>query len=116
VALVAPQKRLRLVAKGLGEQPLDILGAGDPLGDVFSAYCVRTGGRETCHCSRFSSCAFSPAAGGTGAKLSCSEAAGDPDCTAAAPCAGVPAGTCVDGDGCCLVACTPGSDDDCKKS
>jgi hypothetical protein len=86
VAVVKPGKLLKLVGKGLGDVPLDILGGGDPgSGGVATAYCVTNGAGENCHCSSFSGCAWKSIAGGTGAKLVCKTGGGDPACTAGTP-------------------------------
>jgi hypothetical protein len=83
VAVVKPGRLLKLVGRGLGDAPLALLAAGSPLpGGVRTAYCIRNGGVETCHCSHFTDCAFTPVAGGTGAKLVCRDGGGDPSCAA----------------------------------
>jgi hypothetical protein len=85
VAVIKPGKLLKLVGKGLGDEPLDILGAGDPAGPVQTAYCVTNGAEEHCHCSEFTGCAWKSIAGGTGAKLVCKAGTGDAGCSAVAP-------------------------------
>lgn len=88
VAVIKPMKLLKLVGKGLGDAPLDILGAGDPgAGGVQTAYCVTNGGEENCHCSAFTGCVYRSIAAGTGAKLVCKE--GTPDDACPAACFGV---------------------------
>jgi hypothetical protein len=83
VVVIKPGKLLKLVGKGLGDTPLDILGAGDPgMGGVQTAYCVTNGLEKNCHCSEFTACAFKLIAGGTGAKLVCQEGIGDGSCPA----------------------------------
>jgi hypothetical protein len=50
VGVVKPGKLLKLVGKGLGDVPLDILTAGDPgAGGVHTAYCVTNAGEAFCH-------------------------------------------------------------------
>jgi hypothetical protein len=80
VAVVKPGKLLKLVGKGLGDEPFDILGAGAPLGSVRTQYCVTNGGAENCHCSEFTGCAYKLLAGDTGAKLVCKTGTGDATC------------------------------------
>jgi hypothetical protein len=80
VAVIKPGKLLKLVGKGLGDTELDILGAGNASGPVYTAYCVTNGAEENCHCSRFTGCILKSIAGGTGAKLVCKSGTGD-DCT-----------------------------------
>jgi len=83
VAVIKPGKLIKLVGKSIGVTPLDILGAGDPAGSVFTAYCVNNEGEQNCHCSEFTGCAHKGIAGGTGAKLVCKTGVGDPACQAA---------------------------------
>jgi len=85
VAVIKPGKLLKLVGKGLGDSAIDVLGAGDPLGSVYTAYCVDNAGELSCHCSEFTGCIYKSIAGGTGAKLVCKTGAGDVGCTAIAP-------------------------------
>jgi len=83
VAVVKPGKLLKLVGRGRGDEPLDILTAGDPgAAGVRTAFCLANGDEEHCHCSIFPGCAYKPIAGGTGAKLVCRKGAGDPLCLA----------------------------------
>jgi hypothetical protein len=87
VAVIKPDKLLKLVGKSLGDEPLDILGAGDPgLDGVQTAYCVLSGTQTNCHCSTFSGCVHKPIAGGTGAKLVCRTGGGDATCSAVPAC------------------------------
>jgi hypothetical protein len=85
VALIKPGKLLKLVGKGLGDLPLDVLGGGDPSGPVTTAFCVDNDGEESCHCSAFTGCAYKLIAGGTGAKLVCKTGVGDAGCSALEP-------------------------------
>ena len=103
VAVVKPGKLLRLVAKGTGDTPLDILAAGPPPAGVLTSYCVTNGGDETCHCSEFPTCTWKSIAGDTGAKLVCKGGVADPSCRPAVvdpilPQATAPCPTIVDGD------------------
>jgi hypothetical protein len=83
VAVIKPGKLLKLVAKGLGDVPLDVFGGGDPgTGGVRTAYCVTNGQEKNCHCSDFTGCAYKLIAGGTGAKLACKTGTGDVACSA----------------------------------
>jgi len=85
VAVIKPARLLKLVGKGLGGTPLDILGAGDPAGPVRTAYCVTNDGQEFCHCSEFTGCRFKLIGGATGAKLACKTGSGDGPCSALTP-------------------------------
>lgn len=86
VTVIKPSKILKLVGKGLGDVPLDILGAGDPNpGTVETAYCVTNDGETNCHCSTFSGCTYKSIAAGTGAKLVCKNGTGDAGCAALGP-------------------------------
>lgn len=85
VGVIKPAKLVKVVGKGLGDTPFDVLAAGDPLGPVHTAYCVTNAGAETCHCSTFGACAFKSIAAGTGAKLVCKVGAADAGCAALAP-------------------------------
>jgi hypothetical protein len=88
VAVIKPGRLLRLVGKGLGDVPVDVLGAGDPLGPVQTAFCVDNADEEHCHCSEFTGCAYRSIAGGTGAKLVCRTGTGDGACAAIRPVCG----------------------------
>lgn len=84
VATIKPGKLLKVVSKGPGDTPIDIVGAGDPgAGTLYVSYCVVNYGEEFCHCSAFSDCAYRLIGGGLGAKLSCRLGAADPACHAA---------------------------------
>ena len=83
LAVVKSGTLLKVVGKGLGDEPIDLLAGGDPeLDGIRTAYCITNAGDERCHCTHFTGCAFSPVAGGTGAKLVCRAGAGDPACAA----------------------------------
>lgn len=77
VVVVKPGKILKLVAKGLGEEPFDVLAAGAPTGSVHAQLSVWNGGEEYRHCAMFTGCAYKLIAGGTGAKLVCKNGAPD---------------------------------------
>ena len=86
VAVIKPDKLLKLVGKGLGDTPFDIMGGGDPNpGTVSTAYCVTNDGETNCHCSTFTGCAYKLIAGDTGAKLVCKTGTADGGCAAAPP-------------------------------
>jgi hypothetical protein len=84
VTVVKPGRLIKLVAKSLGDDPLDLSLAPDPT--VFAAYSVTNGNETHRHCTQFSSCAYSPIGGGAGRKLVCKKSsAGDPACQAVPP-------------------------------
>jgi hypothetical protein len=86
VGVVKPGKLLKLVGKGLGDVPLDVLAGGDPgAGGVRTAYCVTNGAEEHCHCSDFTACTYKAIAGDSGAKLVCKTGTGDAACGAVPP-------------------------------
>jgi hypothetical protein len=86
VAVIKPGKLLKLVGLGLGDTPIDILGAGapstQPVGAVVTAYCVDNGADTICHCSAFPECSYQMIAADTGAKLVCKNGVADTDCAA----------------------------------
>jgi hypothetical protein len=82
VVVVKPTKLVKLVAKGLGDEALDVLTAGDPAGPVYTAFCVANDGETNCHCSELTSCIWKKIAGDTGAKLVCKGGTGDATCQA----------------------------------
>lgn len=53
LALIKPGKLLKLVGKGLGDDPLDILAQGAPQGLGHAIYAVANGGEESVHCTVF---------------------------------------------------------------
>jgi hypothetical protein len=75
VAAIKPQKLAKLVAKSLGDLPVDIFGAGDPgAAGITAVYTVRNDDVTTRMCTLFdvvsgSSTTYKLIAGGTGAKL-----------------------------------------------
>jgi len=82
VAVVKPTLVARIVGKGLGEEPLDVLAAGPPPGSVFASFEVTNDTERHRHCSELTSCAWTSIAGGTGAKLVCRGGVPDPLCQA----------------------------------
>ena len=120
VALMKSGKLLKLVGKGLGDDPLDLLGAGAPVGSVQTAYVVGDGGLfGNTYCSEFSGCLFKEIAGGTGRKLVCKGGLPDATCGAIGAhsvcCEGFPPfTTCMAAfsvQQCILIQGTPASDD-----
>jgi hypothetical protein len=85
VSTLKPGSLVKLVAKGLGDAPLDLVGADDPAGPVWAAYCVTSAGAQICMCSSLTDCVYKPIAGGAGAKLLCHTGVGDAACQALAP-------------------------------
>lgn len=137
VAVIKPGKLLKVVAKGLGDVPLDLIGAGAPLAngltqeEVVTRLCVQNGVDESCFESRFTDCAYKTIAGDTGAKLVCKHALAPPVCCeglsffsfsclmAQQDCAGLggtpgPAGSVCDATGACVAP--PGTPGDCCES
>lgn len=109
VVVVKPGKLLKLVAKGLGEEPFDVLAAGAPTGNVHAQLSLWNGGEEYRHCAMFTGCAYKLVAGGTGAKLVCKNGAPDvcetpPTTTTSLPACGLVAlmcsGACPPGEAC----------------
>jgi hypothetical protein len=86
VALIKEGATLKLVGRGLGDTPFDILVAGaptsQPVGQVVTGFCVANDGEETCHCSAFADCSYKLIAADTGAKLVCRDGTPDADCHA----------------------------------
>ncbi len=71
VAIVKQGKLLKLVAKGVGDESLDIVAGGAPSGDVIVVYSVLNGGELYRYCTAFGSCSYKSIAADTGAKLVC---------------------------------------------
>lgn len=84
VAVIKPGKLAKVVGKGLGDEPIDLIGAGAPTGSVYTAFAVTNGGDTFTHCSEFTpgNCAFKEIAAGTGRKLVCKRGVGDASCLA----------------------------------
>jgi hypothetical protein len=82
VVVLKPGVVARLVAKGLGEEPFDALAAGPPPGSLFASFEVTNDTERRRHCSEFPSCAWTPIAAGTGAKLVCRGGVADGACAA----------------------------------
>jgi hypothetical protein len=136
VVVIKPGKLLRVVAKGLGDTPLDLFGAGAPLTTVLTheqimtRLCVQNGPDESCFESRFTDCAYKTIAAETGAKLVCKHAIPPPSCCEVTDffsftclmtqdCAGLggtsgPPGSVCDATGACVVP--PGVPGDCCES
>ncbi len=70
VGVVKPGTLLKLAARSLGDEPLDVLAAGPPPG-VHAVFTVTNGVVTTRHCTTFAVCDHRSIAGGTGAKLVC---------------------------------------------
>jgi hypothetical protein len=91
VAVVKPGKLLKLVGKSLGDDPLDIFGAGDLTGgspDVNWEFRVDNGAESNSHCGAFD-CSYKLIAADTGAKLVCKA-------SVAATCPASPSGAFLD--------------------
>jgi hypothetical protein len=73
VAVIKPAKLVKLVAKSLGDTPIDISSA--PSGDVLAVYTVTNGAETTRHCTSVSGCAHHVIANGPGYKLVCKNGA-----------------------------------------
>lgn len=83
VAVIKPSKLVKLVAKSLGDTPIDILSqSGDDTGTARTSYRITDSstGFDSSFCSTFTGCAWKSIAGGTGAKLVCKGGAADPTC------------------------------------
>jgi hypothetical protein len=71
-AVINPGKLLKIVGKSLGDDPIDVLGAGHPGGaGITTVYTVTNDGFVRRHCTSFTACDHKPIAAGTGAKLVC---------------------------------------------
>ena len=71
-ALIKPGSLLKVVAKSLGDMPIDI--STPPTGPITVTEAVFSGGQEYRHCTTFSGCVHKSIAGGMGYKLMCSDA------------------------------------------
>jgi hypothetical protein len=76
VAVIKPGKVLKLVAKSLGDTPIDISSPPSGGGNVLAVYTVTNGAETNRHCTNFPVCTHKLIAGGTGYKLVCKN--GDP--------------------------------------
>jgi hypothetical protein len=85
VAVIKPGSLVKLVGRGLGDTPFDVLGAGDPAGPIHTAFCITNDGVSTCHCSTLDACVWKAIGADTGAKLVCRGGVADPSCTALTP-------------------------------
>ena len=82
--VLKPGRLIKLVAKSLGDEPLDLSLAPDAT--VFAAYSVTNGNETHRHCTQFTSCSYTPIGGGAGHKLLCKKSStGDPACQAVPP-------------------------------
>jgi cysteine-rich repeat protein len=93
VGVVKPQKLLKLIGKNLGDDPVDVVGAGAPVSDVCAVYAVTNGDETTRHCTVFGAAdaSFKMVGGGTGRKLVAKNGVPDVACDACS--AGVPTTT-----------------------
>jgi hypothetical protein len=78
--VISPGKSLHLVARGLGEHPLDIVDLATSPTTAQTSFCVTSGQDVTCYCSSFTACTWQPLANGAGAKLTCERAVGTSEC------------------------------------
>jgi len=86
VAVIKPGKLLKGIGKTRGDSTqLDLIGAGAPTGDVYTAYTVNETSGSNNFCSSFSGCSYKEIGGGTGRKLVCKGGVADGGCTAAGP-------------------------------
>jgi len=69
VSVVKPGALLRVSAKGLGDEAVDISAA--PTGSVYVTYTLVNGGEDRRHCTQFNACVHKVIAGGSGYKLVC---------------------------------------------
>jgi polyhydroxybutyrate depolymerase len=84
VSVIKPASLVKVVAKSLGDTPLDISSA--PTGNVYVVDTIVNDGETTRLCTQFAGCVHKVIAGGTGYKLICKgNGTGDFACTAAFP-------------------------------
>jgi hypothetical protein len=83
--VVRPWRRLKLIGAGRGDVPLDIVGAGPPIGSVYVSFEIFEAGTTTRLCSEVQNCEYLPFGGGAGAKLRCRGGVADPLCRAEHP-------------------------------
>jgi hypothetical protein len=74
VAVIKPDKLLKLVGRSLGDMPIDLVAAGPPVGTIVTEYRVTNGGDTYRFCSAFDpavplAVTWKEIAGGTGRKL-----------------------------------------------
>jgi hypothetical protein len=82
VSVIKPDKLVKVVAKSLGDTPVDI--SAPPAGDVSVVYTVDNGGTVNRFCTRFTACVHKVIAGGGNYKLICKgNAVADPTCSGA---------------------------------
>jgi cysteine-rich repeat protein len=84
VATVKPGTLIKVVGKNLGDQPIDLLGAGAPVTDLCVATIVTNAGEINRHCTLFplETIAYKEIAGGTGRKLVAKNGLADAACGA----------------------------------
>jgi len=82
VAVIKPQKLLKVIGKSLGDDPIDVVGSGAPVGDVCAVYTVTNSGAVRRHCTAFaqSDVSFKIIGGGSGRKLVAKNGAPDAAC------------------------------------
>jgi polyhydroxybutyrate depolymerase len=81
VSVIKQASLVKVVAKSLGDAPLDISSA--PVGPVYVMDTIVNGGHTTHLCTKFTGCVHKVIAGGTGYKLVCKgSGTGDPTCGA----------------------------------
>jgi len=84
VSVIKPGNLFKVVAKSLGETPLDI--SNPPTGSVFVAANVTNGAESNSHCTSFNACVHKIIAGGGNFKLICKgSATPDAGCSANGP-------------------------------
>jgi hypothetical protein len=66
---------LKVVASGLGDDPIDLMGAGAPSGVVNVIMNAKSGQSHVALCTDFAGCTYGLIGGGTGAKLKCKNGA-----------------------------------------
>jgi hypothetical protein len=100
VSVLKPGKLVKVVAKNLGETPLDV--SQSPSGSVYVTHSVSNGNAFVRHCTSFGTCSHKAIAGGAGYKLVCKgDSTGDPSCQ------GAPAPSCCEFTGAAQCAYTP---------
>lgn len=84
VSVIKPGKLIKLVGKGLGDDPIDLITEGAPIGSVFTRFLVDNAGEQNAQCTEFAAaeCKFSEIAAGTGRKLVCKNGVANPSCNA----------------------------------
>jgi hypothetical protein len=84
VSVVKPGRLIKVVAKSLGDLPLDV--SAPPSGPVYAAFTVTNAGDTHRHCTQFAGCTHKAIGGGSGHKLVCrGGGSGDAGCLAVPP-------------------------------